>query len=79
MQVVKGEIVAFDAAITERLVQASNYEWPHAFVRMAVDPDEMLSRFGANHIHAVPGDHLRALRAFCHLADVDYDGLGTAA
>ena len=79
MQVLKGEIVALDDATTERLVQASNYEWPHAFVRMAVDPDEMLSRFGANHIHAVPGDHLRALRAFCHLADVDYDGLGAAA
>ncbi len=79
MQVLKGEIVALDDATTERLVRASNYEWPHAFVRMAVDPDEMLSRFGANHIHAVPGDHLLALRAFCHLADVDYDGLGAAA
>ena len=79
MQVLKGEIVALDAATTERLAHASNYEWPHAFVRLAVDPDEMLSRFGANHIHAVPGDHLRALRAFCHLADVDYDGLGAAA
>ena len=46
---------------------------------MAADHEEVLSRFGANHIHAVPGDHLQALRAFCHLADVDYDGFGEAA
>lgn len=79
MQVLKGEIVALDAGTTERLMRASTYEWPHAFVRMAADHEEVLSRFGANHIHAVPGDHLQALRAFCHLADVDYDGFGEAA
>ena len=79
MQVIKGEIVNLDDETTQRLMRASTYEWPHAFVRMAASSDEVLSRFGANHIHAVPGDHLQALRAFCHLADIDYDGFGRAS
>lgn len=76
MQVIKGEIINLDDETTQRLMRASTYEWPHAFVRMAAASDEVLGRFGANHIHAVPGDHLDALRAFCHLADIDFDGFG---
>ncbi|MHB8323928.1 MAG: L-fucose/L-arabinose isomerase family protein [Candidatus Dormibacteria bacterium] len=78
MQVIKGEIVHLDDETTQRLMKASTYEWPHAFVRMAASSEEVLSRFGANHIHAVPGHHVPALRAFCHLADIDYDGFGEA-
>ncbi len=78
LQVVKGEIEELDAANTDRLVRGSNYEWPHAFVRMEATADQVLSRFGSNHIHAVPGEHRPALRAFCRLADVDYEDLGAS-
>ncbi len=78
MQVMKGEIVSLTAETTERLMKASTYEWPHAFVRLATSSESVLSRFGANHIHAIPGDHVETLKAFCHLADVDYDGFGAA-
>ncbi|MHB8312148.1 MAG: L-fucose/L-arabinose isomerase family protein [Candidatus Dormibacteria bacterium] len=78
MQVIKGEIVNLDDETTQRLMKASTYEWPHAFVRMAAASEEVLDRFGANHIHAVPGHHVEALRAFCHLTDIDFDGFGQA-
>jgi len=79
MQVIKGEIVNLEDATTERLMRASTYEWPHAFVRMEATAEEVLGRFGANHIHAIPGDHVDALSAFCQLADVDFDGFGPRA
>ena len=79
LQVLRGDVVQFDGETNERLMRQSTYEWPHAFVRMHADPDVVLSRYGANHIHAVPGDHVAALRAFCRLAAVDYDGFGDAA
>ncbi len=78
MQVLRGDAVQFDPETNEQLMRQSTYEWPHAFVRFHADPDEVLSRYGANHIHAVPGDQVAALRAFCHLADIDYDGFGDA-
>jgi len=78
MQVLRGDMVQFDPETNERLMRQSTYEWPHAFVRMHTDSRDVLSRYGSNHIHAAPGDHVEALRAFCRLADVDYDGFGDA-
>ena len=53
-------------------------EWPHAFARFDAPADEILARFGANHIHAVPGDHVDELRALCRLLDVDFDRFGAS-
>jgi L-fucose isomerase len=38
----------------------------------------VLGRYGSNHIHAIPGDHVESLRFVCRLLDVDYDGFGAA-
>jgi L-fucose isomerase len=46
---------------------------------MDAGADEILSRYGSNHIHAIPGDHVEELRVICKLLDVDYDGFGGAA
>jgi L-fucose/D-arabinose isomerase len=59
-------------------MKQSTYEWPHAFARMEAEAEEILDRYGSNHIHAVPGDHVEALRVVCKLLDVDYDGFGSA-
>ena len=37
------------------------------------------ARFGANHIHAVPGDRVAELRSLCRLLDIDFDGFGALA
>jgi L-fucose isomerase len=78
MQVLTGSFQEFDAATTERLCRASTFEWPHAFTRFDAPADEILARFGANHIHAVPGDHVDELRALCRLLDVDFDRFGAS-
>jgi L-fucose isomerase len=79
MQVLNGALERFDDGTNERLMRASTYVWPHAFARFEADAAEILGRYGSNHIHAVPGDHVAALRETCRLLDVDYDGFGTAA
>ncbi|MGH3821203.1 MAG: hypothetical protein ACRDRE_26375 [Pseudonocardiaceae bacterium] len=37
-----------------------------------------MSTFGANHIHAVPGEHVAELRTVCRLLDIEWAGLGGA-
>jgi L-fucose isomerase len=76
MHVLRGRLQQFDEETNERLMRASTYVWPHAFARLDADEDEILGRYGSNHIHAVPGDHVDALRAVCRLLDVDFDGFG---
>ncbi|ASU79864.1 fucose isomerase [Actinopolyspora erythraea] len=73
MQLVLGEFLDFDDATTEELVRRSTPEWPHAFARLDVSPETFLSRFGANHIHAVPGDHRAELRAVAELLGVELE------
>jgi len=79
MQVLPGVIERFDDETNERLARASSYEWPHAFARFEVDPGEFLGVFAANHIHAVPGDHVEALRRACGHLGVDFVPLGAGA
>jgi L-fucose isomerase len=79
MHAMRGEFEQYDAETNERMMRQSTYEWPHAFARLHAGADEFLSKFGANHIHAVPGDHIPELRAICRLLGVDYDGFGDAA
>ena len=52
---------------TSALMRASTYVWPHAFARFDAAADEILGRYGSNHIHAVPGDHVETLRDVCRL------------
>ena len=78
MQVLHGRLDEFDEPTTERLMRASTYVWPHAFARFDADPEEILGRYGSNHIHAVPGDHVSTLREVCRLLDVDFDAIGAA-
>jgi L-fucose/D-arabinose isomerase len=76
MQVLKGDLEQFDAATNERLMKASTFVWPHAFARFTAGVEDVLARYGSNHIHAVPGDHVAALHEVCLLLDVDFDPIG---
>ena len=79
MHVLRGSFERYDEETNEDLMGQSTYEWPHAFARMDASADELLSRYGSNHIHAIPGDYVEELRIVCKLLDVDYDGFGGAA
>jgi L-fucose isomerase len=78
MHVLKGSFERYDDETNEGLMRQSSYEWPHAFARFDAEADEVLSRYGSNHIHAIPGDHVEELRVVCEMLDVDYDGFGDA-
>jgi L-fucose isomerase len=79
MQVLRGAFERFDDETNEALMRQTTYHWPHAFARFDASVEEILGRYGSNHIHAVPGDHVQELRLVCELLDVDYDGFGGAA
>jgi L-fucose/D-arabinose isomerase len=76
MQVVRGSFVDYGDEENEKLARMSTFEWPHAFTRLQVPADTFLSRFGANHIHAVPGDYVADLKQVCRLAGIDFEPLG---
>ena len=74
----RGSFVRYDDETNEQLMRQSTYEWPHAFAKMDAGADEILSRYGSNHIHAIPGDHVETLKIVCKHLDIDYDGFGSA-
>jgi L-fucose isomerase len=73
LQLMLGEFENYDEETTSALEARSTPEWPHAFARLDAPAETFLSRFGANHIHAVPGDHRAELRAACELLGVTLD------
>jgi L-fucose/D-arabinose isomerase len=77
MQVIAGGFEELDDATTERVARASTFEWPHAFARFEASAEEILGRYGSNHIHAVPGDRVAELRSVCRFLDIDFDGFGS--
>jgi L-fucose isomerase len=79
LHAVRGEFEQYDSETNEAMMRQSTYEWPHAFARLHADAGEFLSRFGANHIHAIPGEYIAELRAVCRILGIDYDGFGDAA
>lgn len=70
MQVTKAAFESYDDGTNEKLMRQSTYVWPHAFCRMDAPAEVFLSRFGANHVHAVPGDITEELAAVCRFADI---------
>ncbi|HET6502421.1 MAG TPA: L-fucose/L-arabinose isomerase family protein [Amycolatopsis sp.] len=70
LQLMLGEFESYDEATNNELMRQSTPEWPHAFARLDVDGATFLSGFGANHIHAVPGDHRAEIRAAAALLGV---------
>jgi L-fucose isomerase len=76
MHILRGSFEEFDEPTNARLARQSTFEWPHAFARFTASAGEFLTRFSANHIHAVPGDYTRELLATCEFLDIDADVIG---
>jgi len=51
-------------------VQGAGPRWPHAFVRLAVPPAELVRTLQANHLHGVAGDWRAELIQLCRLLRV---------
>ncbi|GAB3582784.1 L-fucose/L-arabinose isomerase family protein [Amycolatopsis endophytica] len=63
LQLMLGEFENYDDDTNDTLMRQSTPEWPHAWARLDVPAETFLSEFGANHIHAIPGDRRAELRA----------------
>ncbi|HVV10290.1 L-fucose/L-arabinose isomerase family protein [Amycolatopsis sp.] len=73
LQLMLGEFESYDDETNEALIRQSTPEWPHAFARLDAPGEVFLRNFGANHIHAVPGDVRAELRSAAKLLDVRLD------
>jgi L-fucose isomerase-like protein len=69
--------VSFEDGVHQARMRQSTFEWPYAFARLSVDSAQFLSRFGANHIHAVPGDRIGELQAACTFPSISFEPLGS--
>jgi L-fucose isomerase len=79
MHITRGEFLDLGDAQNDRLAHMSTFEWPHAFVRFDANAKTFLARFGANHIHAIPGDWTRELGLVCRELGIDVDDLTRGA
>ncbi len=67
MAIMKGEFVE----LAEEKMKETSGEWPHAFVKLDIDPAELISRYSSNHSHAVYGDYVDELVQVCEMLDVE--------
>jgi len=61
LAILPGEFIELSPDEAERKAAATQVEWPHAFTRLEVRPEEFLSEYDSNHIHAVYGDWVEEL------------------
>jgi len=61
LAILPGEFLELPPDVAERKAEATQVEWPHAFTRLEVGPEELLSEYDSNHIHAVYGDWVEEL------------------
>jgi L-fucose isomerase len=53
-------------------LEGSCPEWPHLFVRIDADPQDVLQELHANHIHAAGGDWMAELELFARLTGIRF-------
>ena len=79
MAILRGELIRFGDERDERYMRETTWEWPHAFARFETAPEQLLSTYASNHVHAVYGDWVDELVTVCRALDVVpvvYDAAG---
>ncbi|HIP99922.1 TPA: fucose isomerase [Candidatus Bipolaricaulota bacterium] len=61
LAILPGEFLELPPEEAERKAEATQVEWPHAFTRLRVGPEELLAEYDSNHIHAVYGNWVEEL------------------
>ncbi len=70
MVIVRGESVDLPEDERRKLKEQTNPTWPHMYVKLNASYQEFLNYFPANHIHAIPGNHVKELVHFCRIAGI---------
>ena len=65
MAVMRGEIVRYADKKNKTMMEETQIEWPHCFVKLECAPETFLQTYASNHIHAAYGDWVEELRHVC--------------
>ncbi len=57
-------------------VQGTTSRWPHAFVRLDVEPKKLIHTLQANHLHGIAGDYREELLTFARMLGIKTVVLG---
>jgi len=71
MAIVPAEFVEFPESVARQKAAATTPEWPHAFARFRVRPEEFLASYDSNHIHGVYGDYVQELVWVCRILGIE--------
>ena len=71
LAIVPAELIDLPEEKARAIAATTTPEWPHAFARLNVSPDEFLSSYPCNHIHGVYGDWVEELRNVAHFLDIE--------
>ena len=45
--------------------------WPHGFVAVQADPEQLIDRYDNNHIHGISGDYIAEIVKFCAIKQIE--------
>jgi len=71
LAVLPAEFIEFPQEIMEAKARTTDIEWPHAFARLQVSPDEFLSTYPCNHIHGISGNWVKELVNVADILGID--------
>ncbi len=72
LAIVPGEFIELPEEDAERKAREVQIDWPHAYARFEVGPEEFLSEYDSNHIHAVYGDWVDELIWVAKMLQIPY-------
>jgi len=70
MVIVRGDSIDLPEEEKKELREQTNPTWPHMYVKLKASYEEFINVFPANHIHGIPGNHVKKLVHFCRIAGV---------
>jgi L-fucose/D-arabinose isomerase len=71
MAIVPADLVEFPEEKARGKAALTTPEWPHAFARLEVSPEEFLSSYPCNHIHGVCGNWVEELKGVGRIAGIE--------
>jgi L-fucose isomerase len=72
LAILPAEFIELSKEDAERKAEEVQIDWPHAYARFEVGPEEFLSEYDSNHIHAVYGDWVDELIWVAKMLQIPY-------
>jgi L-fucose isomerase len=71
LAIVPAELIEFPEEIARAKASTTTPEWPHAFARLQVTPDEFLASYPCNHTHGCYGNWVPELLNLAHVLGIE--------